>query len=230
MLLTLPIREVLPGGTRARIVRLDLTGRPFPYRPGQAVLIASSGLERRPYSIAAAPDHARRKGFLELLVGIDEEGTAGSHLVLEPGALVDVEGPLGQFVFPDDDEERQVVFIAGGTGIAPLRAMLQQALTRSDRQIGLLYSARTPGDFAYAGELRNLALAGRINLNLTVTRDAGLSNWTGALGRLNADGLARFVPGPAALCFICGPPAFVADVTQRLTDQGIPENRIRKEE
>jgi NAD(P)H-flavin reductase len=229
MLLTLPIREVLPGGARARIVRLDLTGRPFPYLPGQAVLVAFSGLERRPYSIAAAPDNARRKGFLELLVGVDEEGTPGGHLTLEPGALVNVEGPLGRFVFPDDDKARHVVFIAGGTGIAPLRAMLQQALATSDRHIVLVYSARTPRDFAYEGELRNLARAGRIDLNLTVTRDSDPSDWTGALGRLNASDLTRLVPGPAALCFICGPPTFVTDMTRQLIERGIPDDRIRKE-
>lgn len=231
MQLTLSIREVLPGGMRARVVRLDLAGRAFPYLPGQAVLIASSGHERRrPYSIAAAPDDARSGGCLELLIGVDETGTAGSHLVLEPGALVDVEGPLGRFVFPDDEDERQLLFVAGGTGIAPLRAMMRHALTTADRQIGLLYSARTPSDFAYEEELRHLARDGRVNLNLTVTRDADPTTWTDGTGRLSTGTLAQALPGPSALCFICGPPTFVTDVTQQLTELGVPRDRIRKEE
>ena len=50
--------------------------------------------------------------------------------------MVDVEGPLGSFTFPADPEERRFVFIAGGTGIAPLRAMLRHALDIPHREIG----------------------------------------------------------------------------------------------
>ena len=65
MLVTLPIREVLPATPRARIVRFDLGGRSFDYAAGQAVLVATAGVaKRRPYSIAAAPEDARRDGAL----------------------------------------------------------------------------------------------------------------------------------------------------------------------
>jgi NAD(P)H-flavin reductase len=228
--LTLPIREVLPATPRARVVRFDLGGHAFDYAPGQAVTIADHGQEkRRPYSIAAAPEDARRDGWLELLVGVNADGTGGPHLTLDRGQLIDVEGPLGAFTFPPDPVERRFVFIAGGTGIAPLRAMMQRALHLPHRNIGLFYSARTPDEFAFERELKALATAGEIELRQTVTR-ATDRDWSGARGRLNRDALAELVHDPATLCFVCGPPALVDEMPRILADLGIPRERIRIEE
>lgn len=230
MLLTLPIREVLPGTPRARIARLDLNGHAFDYAPGQAVSIATHGQEkRRPYSMAGSPEDARRDGCLELLVGVNADGTPGSHLTLEAGALVDVEGPIGTFTFPPAPDERRFVFIAGGTGIAPLRAMMRHALTLPHRNIGLFYSVRTPDEFAYEEELRRLASAGEIELRQTVTR-ASDADWTGPRGRLKREALEELVHDPATLCFVCGPPTLVDEMPKLLADLGIPRERIRIEE
>jgi glycine betaine catabolism B len=228
--LTLPIREVIPATPRARIVRLDLGGHRFDYAPGQAVAIANHGHEkRRPYSIAASPEDAARDGWLELLVGVNAEGAPGPHLTLDAGQPVEVEGPLGSFIFPAAPEERRFVFIAGGTGIAPLRAMMRRALHLPHRNIGLFYSVRTPDEFAYEAELRALAESGEIELRQTVTR-ASDSDWTGARGRLNRDALGELVHDPATLCFICGPPALVDEMPRILADLGIPRHRIKIEE
>ena len=231
MVLTLPIREVLPATPRARIVRIALQGGRVPYRPGQALLVATHGRpRRRPYSIAGSPEDAASDDMLELLVGVDEEGSPGAHLTLAPDALVDVEGPMGRFTFPDNPQEERFVFIAGGTGIAPLRAMLRHALRMPHRQIGLLYSARTPDDFAYERELRALAEAGRIELRQTVTRDVGANSWSGTRGRIGRAALAPLVHDPATLCFICGPPTLVEEMPRLLDELGIPQDRIRIEE
>jgi glycine betaine catabolism B len=228
--LTLTIREVLPATPRARIARLGLDGRVFDYAPGQAVSIATHGHEkRRPYSIAAAPEDARRDGWLELLIGVDAEGRPGAHLTLEPGQLVDVDGPLGSFTFPAAPAERRFVFIAGGTGIAPLRAMMQRALHLPHRNIGLFYSVRAPAEFAYEQELQGLAHAGEIELRQRVTRAPDI-DWTGPRGRLNREALAELVHDPATLCFICGPPALVDEMPKILADLGIPRERIKIEE
>jgi NAD(P)H-flavin reductase len=227
---TLPIRDVVAATPRARIVRIGLQGEPFDYRPGQALLVASHGCEpRRPYSIAAAPEDARREQRLELLIGVDSRGSAGAHLILVPGALVDVEGPLGQFVFPESPEEHRFLFIAGGTGIAPLRAMMRHALHRPDWQIGLFYSARTPEEFAYQDELRELARSGRIELRQTVTRQVGSDAWTGTRGRIGPADLEPLLHDPATLCFICGPPALVEAMRRSLDGLGVPHSRIRVE-
>ena len=229
-MLTLPIREVIPATPRARIARLDLGGHPFDYAPGQAVAIASHGQEkRRPYSIAAPPEDAQRDGCLELLVGVNADGAPGPHLALDPGQLVDVDGPLGSFTFPPAPDERRFVFIAGGTGIAPLRAMMRRALRLPHRNIGLFYSVRTPDEFAYEQELRGLADAGELELRQTVTR-ATDDDWTGPRGRLNREALAELVHDPATLCFVCGPPALVDEMPKILADLGIPRRRIKIEE
>jgi NAD(P)H-flavin reductase len=227
---TLPLREVLASTPRARIARLDLDDHACDYAPGLAISIASHGHEkRRPYSIASAPEDAQRDGYLELLIGVDADGKPGPHLALDPGELVDVEGPLGTFTFPPDPEERRFVFIAGGTGIAPLRAMLRHALMVPHRNIGLFYSARTPDEFAFEDELRGLADAGEIELRQTVTR-ATESDWSGPRGRLDRDALEELVHDPATLCFVCGPPALVDEMPKILTDLGIPRARIKIEE
>jgi ferredoxin-NADP reductase len=228
--LTLPIREVLPATPRARIARIDLNGHTFDYAPGQAVSIGSHGGEkRRPYSIAVAPEDAGRQGWLELLIGVDADGVPGSHLRLAAGELVDVEGPLGSFVFPTAPDEKRFVFIAGGTGIAPLRAMMRRALQLPHRNIGLFYSVRTPDEFAYEQELRELARNGEIELRQTITRALD-ADWSGPRGRLNRTALEELVHDPATLCFICGPPALVDEMPKTLTELGIPRQRIKIEE
>jgi NAD(P)H-flavin reductase len=230
VLLTLSIREVLPATPRARIVRVDLDGQTFDYAAGQAVRIGSHGQDKhKPYSISASPEDARSTQSIELLVGVDANGAAGDHLALDPGHLVDVEGPLGSFTFPPNPDEPRFVFIAGGTGIAPLRAMLRHALRIPHRDIGLFYSARTPDEFAYERELRELASAGRIELRQTVTRSSG-DDWTGARGRIGRAALEELVHDPATLCFVCGPPALVDEMPKLLEELGVPRSRIRIEE
>ena len=231
MALTLPIRDVLNATPRARIVRLELGEHPFEYAAGQAVVVGSHGQpKRRPYSIAGAPEDMRRDRALELLVGVDAAGAAGNHLTLEAGAEVEVDGPLGTFTFPADPDERRFLFIAGGTGISPLRAMLRHALAIPHREVGLLYSARTPDEFAYEAEMRALARDGRIELRQTVTRATDDGVWTGARGRIGRADLEPLVHNPSTLCFICGPPALVTGMTTLLQELGVPRRRIRVEE
>jgi glycine betaine catabolism B len=226
---TLPIRDIVAATPRARIVRLALGGEAFPYQPGQAVLVGSHGTDqRRPYSMASAPEDAQREDCLELLVGVDADGGAGPHLALDPHALVDIDGPLGRFTFPDNPDEQRFVFIAGGTGIAPLRAMMRHALHGRHRQIGVLYSARRPGEFAYEAELRELARNGRIELKQTITREIP-ENWTGPRGRIGRADLSPLVHDPATLCFVCGPPALVEEMPKLLEELGVPRTRIRIE-
>jgi len=230
VLLTLPIREVLPATGRASIVRLDLQAATFPFSAGQALTLATHGVEpRRPYSIASAPDEVARNGCLELLIGLGDDGTPGPHLRLRPGERVDIEGPFGRFTFPDAPTERRFLFIAGGTGISPLRAMLRQAISRGLSNLAVLYSARTPDDFAYDGELRGLATEGRIELRLTVTRQTD-GPWRGARGRIDSTLIGPLLHDPVTLCFVCGPRTLVDAVPKALTRLGVAPERIRLED
>ena len=230
MTVTLRIREVLPATPRARLVRIDLDGQLFPYMPGQAILVGNHrGEKRKPYSIASAPEDVERDGCLELLIGVDEQGAAGAHLALQPGEAVDIDGPMGRFTVPADPAERRFLFVAGGTGIAPLRAMLRHALRVPHDEVGLLYSARTPLEFAFEAEFRAMAAAGHINLRQTVTREAA-DSWQGTRGRIGQVDLAPLVHDTETLCFVCGPPALVADIPKLLGELGVDPVRVRIEE
>ncbi len=207
---------------RATIVRLDLGGHEFPYEPGQAVLIAAHGdARRRPYSICVGARRRRARSDRSNSSSASTPSDTPAHSFAPVvGGLVDVEGPFGTFTFPRRPEERRFLFIAGGTGIAPLRAMLRHALTIPHDGIGFLYSARTPDEFAYADELRALADAGRIELRQTITRTTP-AEWTGGRGRLTRAVLEALVHDPATLCFVCGPPALVEEIPRLLEEIGI---------
>jgi ferredoxin-NADP reductase len=229
--LTRPIRDIHVATPRARIVRIDLEGTPFGFSPGQAIWLGAHGQEaRKPYSIASAPEDVARDGCLELLVGVDAMGEAGPHLPLTPGTPIDIEGPVGRFTFPDLPAERRFLFIAGGTGIAPLRSMLRHSVGVPHDAIGLMYSARLPEEFAYAHELRDMANAGTIELRMTVTRDVGPGNWTGRRGRISQAELAPLVHDGRTLCFVCGPPALVEEMPRVLQALGVARERVRTEE
>jgi ferredoxin-NADP reductase len=229
--LTRPLREIRVATPRARIVHIDLQDTSFPFAPGQAIWVGAHGQEaRKPYSVASSPEDVQRDGYLELLVGVDAEGAAGPHLPLVPGVRVDIEGPIGRFTFPAGTGERRFLFIAGGTGIAPLRSMLRHSLAVPHEAIGLMYSARLPEEFAYADEFRMMANAGIIELRMTVTRDAGPGNWMGTRGRITRSDLGPLVHDGRTLCFVCGPPALVDEMPRLLQDLGVPPERVRVEE
>ena len=141
-----------------------------------------------------------------------------------------MDGPVGSFVFPARPHERHLLFVAGGTGIAPLRAMIRHALqAKHPGTLHLLYSARTPLDFAYLTELKRDARLGRLELVLTATREMP-GGWRGERGRITSERLARLVETPETLCFVCGPVAMVDDVPRMLMALGIDRKRIRIEE
>ncbi|MEW6321813.1 MAG: hypothetical protein AB1635_12115 [Acidobacteriota bacterium] len=224
------VREVLPATPRTRIIRLDAGSPPLAFEAGQAV---SVGLEhsplRKPYSLACAPSEAARTGLLELLVQVDEPGPDPHLERAVPGTRVAVEGPFGRFVLPPDLAEPDVLFVAGGTGIAPLRAMIRTLLARpAPPRLHLLYSARRADEFAYAEELRDLAARGRLDLRFTVTRDVA-AGWQDLTGRVGAEALAALLPGPDVRCFVCGPPSLVADVTALLEAAGVPRRLVSTE-
>jgi NAD(P)H-flavin reductase len=231
-MLTLPIRESIDATPRASIIRLDLDGRPFSYCAGQAVFLQPQGTaEPRPYSIASAPEQSSKSGVLEFLVQTDEAGATGvAKDAIRPGTLVDIEGPLGSFQFPDHPHERRFLFIAGGTGIAPLRSMVWHVLLAElDGYIGLIYSVRSPDEFAYLDEFKQLAADGRIACRHTVTRTAS-NAWTGRQGRVDGAYLRPLIDPGNTLCFVCGPPPLVGEIPQTLLNIGIRQDQILSEQ
>ena len=231
-MLTLPIRESIPATPRAHIIRLDLRGESFAYRAGQAAYLHPEGVaKRRPYSIASAPEQTSVTGLLEFLVQIDADGTSGVPKdAIQPGVFVTVEGPIGKFQFPEHPRERHFLFIAGGTGIAPLHSMLWHALlAERDGHITLIHSVRSPEELAYANEFEGLASAKRIDFHHTVTRAAS-EGWAGRQGRIDAKYLKPLVAPGDTLCFLCGPPALVGEIPQLLYDLGVGRDQIVMEQ
>ena len=228
MFLTLAVAEIRRATPQSRILRLALA-ESFAYEPGQSALIGMHGQpDRRHYSLATPPERAAGEGALEFLVRTERDGSAGPHLDdIRRGSLVDVEGPTGRFVLPASFAESACLFIAGGTGIAPIRAMLLRALAMPGKSLSLAYSARTSREFAYLKELESLR-RDRLRMLLTATREAP-DSWKHDRGRLNQTRLSALLDSPETLCFVCGPPALVEDVPRALMNLGVVERRIRTE-
>lgn len=225
--LELRVSRVRNATPTTRQIRLDLAGASFPYQPGQAVILARDGDFRMPYSIASAPLETERDGYLEFLTRIDP----GSRLSdVKRGSRVTMQGPFGSFIFPGTPSERSFLFVAGGTGIAPLRSMIRQAVLSGQKgSLRLLYSARTSADFAYLAELRKLVREKKLDLAITATREVP-PRWRGDRGRITRERLTTLIDTPETLCFVCGPASMVDDVPRMLRELGVEEGRIRIEE
>jgi NAD(P)H-flavin reductase len=226
------IVDIVTVTPRTRLVTIDNRAHPIAFRPGQAVMVGVHGQDvRRPYSIACSPERARETGHLELLIATEPDGDLGEHLAgAERGALLDVEGPMGTFTLPEMPEQPWLLFVAGGTGIAPLHAMIDHSLRmQPGPRVSLLYSARRSDEFAFIDELRRHEAAGRIELHPTVTRDEG-SEWTGRRGRIGRSHFEAVLHEPAAtLCFICGPTPLVSESVTTLEALGVPARQIHTE-
>jgi len=190
---------------------------------------AHAQTERRPYSIASSPEQTLETGCLELLVSVENDGSLGANFgSAARGTLVDVEGPIGGFTLPKHARDSWLLFVAGGAGIAPLRAMLDHVLRAGPAyRPSLLYSARRADEFAFIDELRAHSDAGLLELHQTVTRDDSPS-WTGRRGRVGQAHFEALLHEPAAtLCFVCGPDAFVKESVATITALGVPDVQIR---
>ena len=228
---TFPIKEATPATPRAHIIKLDLQGQPFSYRAGQAAYLQPRGAEkRRPYSIASAPEETVQHGLIEFLVQTESDGAAGlTPDLIRPGTPVAVDGPLGSFTFPEHPRERRFVFIAGGTGIAPLRSMLWHTLlAERDGHVSLIYSVRSPEEFAYMDEFERLQNDGRIDFRHTVTRSAA-EGWLGRQGRIDMRCFDGLIDPGETLCFVCGPPALIGEIRPQLMELGVRADQIRIE-
>ena len=179
---------------------------------------------RKPYSIASAPWELDKTGTLQVLAQIEDSGGLDPHLELaSPGTRLDVEGPFGSFSLPPN-VSGPLLFVAGGTGIAPLRSMMIERLARpTSAPISLVYSARRPEEFGFRIELDALSAAGRVSAYFTVTRDAA---WAGRRGHIDAAMMKEALPSTDTTCLVCGPPQFVIDASAMLRALGVDATRI----
>lgn len=222
------LADVTRATPRTRRLRLALAGGPFPFRAGQAVFAGLAGADTRaPYSIASPPSLATA-GTLELLVPADGAfGQAGLDPATVAGATLDIEGPLGAFGVPEGAGHGPLLLVAGGTGISPIRSVILDRLDHPGLvPPTLVYSVRTPDEFAFADEFTTLAGGNRLVLHTTITRDEGPADQPTRLGRVDADLLRAALPDRHAWCLVCGPTGFVQSVTATLEALGVPPEHI----
>ncbi|MFF8579796.1 ferredoxin reductase [Streptomyces albidoflavus] len=229
------VAEVRQETADARTLVLAADGWPG-HLAGQHVdlrLTAEDGYQAvRSYSLCAPADGAR----LEVSVQPVADGEVSPYLAGEvrPGDELEVRGPLGGwFVWdPADGVPDPVLLVGGGSGVAPLMAMVRARRgAPAPAPLRLLHSVRAPDQRWYAAELDRLAAepAGPV-VDTVYTRRAP----PGAVrppGRLTLPDLER--PGwraqDAPRCFVCGPTTFVEAVSGLLVEVGHPPDRIRTE-
>ncbi|AMY07564.1 Naphthalene 1,2-dioxygenase system ferredoxin--NAD(+) reductase component [Luteitalea pratensis] len=229
--LTLTVRELAAPTPTTRRLLLALGDVPFSYQAGQGGALGLHGQrERRPYSIASAPADSSADGTIEFLLRALPGGGLGRHLDgVREGTRVDFEGPFGAFVLPDDLPDAPLLFVAGGTGFAPLRSLAREARARGHRAPRhLLYSVKDVMDVAYAEELARWGEDHRGEAVITATRHAP-PTWQGSRGRIGLTLLRRFT-SDAPLCFVCGPAGMVEDLTHTLSQLGVPAGHVRMEQ
>jgi NAD(P)H-flavin reductase len=206
-------------------------GAPMPYRAGHYVDLfppAASGLVmKRPYSIASAYDPAPPQAFEFAITRVDEGPTSVALHDLGVGAEIDLEGPHGSFTREAGAPEPSL-FIATGTGLAPLRAMLQEELRRaSGPSLTLLFGARTEADLLWHDELAAMAKEHpRLRYEPTLTRAS--RSWPGRRGRVQTH-LADVLSSDH-VAYVCGLPEMVEDVKDALSALGLPRRAVRFEE
>lgn len=135
-------------------------GWSFDHQPGQYIGIGvevDGRFQWRSYSLSSPPVHG--EGTVSITVKAMPEGFLSGHLVsgLEPGTIVRLDAPQGEFVLPDPPPQR-MLFVVGGSGITPVMSMLRTLDRRGTLpDVVLVYSATREDDMMFAAELRELA-------------------------------------------------------------------------
>jgi CDP-4-dehydro-6-deoxyglucose reductase len=198
------------------------------YRAGQYVDFILSGGRRRSFSLASAPADGK---MLEVHVRrASSSGFTGQLFdTMRAGTLLRVEGPLGQFWFRGDSP-RHAVMIGGGTGYAPLRAMLRQLLAIGDRRpVTLYWGARTTPDLYEHDWLSSVAAVRAAFDYRPVLSDpqAAASPWTGRVGLVHDAALADLGDDLRKYdVYASGPPAMVEAIRHTFVERGLPRAQL----
>ena len=227
---TATVSSVRDETPRARTLVLDVPGWPRPssgkQRAGQHLdvrLTAEDGYQaERSYSIASAPGEP-----LAITVERLDDGEVSPYLTqeLRPGDAFEVRGPIGGYFVWEPESGGPLMLLAGGSGIAPLRAILRSGSV----PVRLLYSARSWEDVIYRAELGALS-GGALRVTYTLTRSQP-PGWTGYARRVDEQMLAE-VAWPVAqepLAYVCGPTSFVEAASAGLVRLGYPPLRVKTE-
>lgn len=223
------VRELAPG---TKHFEWEAQGAPMDFRAGQFLSLKAqrNGEEiTRAYSIASAP---RGDARFDLCLNRVPGGFFSSYLCdLPVGAELAANGPHGFFV-TDDPVERDQVFIATGTGIAPIRGMIRDLYARglaAGHQVWLLFGVRYPETILYREEFERLA-AEQPSFHFIPTLSRGPAAWGGARGYVQEQLRRHFAGRRDFTAYICGLKAMVDDVRGILKGElGLDRRQIRYE-
>jgi ferredoxin-NADP reductase len=192
----------------------------FDYLPGQFISMeVEINGERciRSYSVASSPHHDNR---FDLCLNIVPRGLVSPWLFhLRPGESIEFSGPHGLFTLRQPLDPVSA-FIATGTGIAPIRAMLQYVYQQPNAaEVWLIFGVRKEGDILYRDEFERIARANP-NFHFIPTLSRPDPEWSGHVGYVQEQ-IAKYVPGKAGLhAYICGLKKMVDDVRGQLASMG----------
>lgn len=172
----------------------------------------------RPYSIASSPEQHER---ILLVLNLVEGGPGSSYLFgLREGDRTSFKGPAGAF-YLRDDKTKDLLFVATGTGIAPIWSMILAQLQRQpDRPVTLFWGLRSQRDLYWQDELEALAAA-HPHLTVVTTLSRPEPGWQGASGRVTALVEERISSVSNLAVYLCGGSGMIKDVTARINAKGL---------
>ncbi|MEW6307706.1 MAG: FAD/NAD(P)-binding protein [Bacillota bacterium] len=195
----------------------------FAYASGQCAMVSVLGVGECMISITSTPTRA---GFLEFSIKRTGRVTDALH-ELNEGETIGVRGPYGNSFPLGLMAGKDLRFIGGGIGLAPLRSLINNVLDNRERygEIDIIYGARSPGDLVFKEELfTNWQGLPRTKVHLTV--DKGDATWTGPVGFVPSF-LEQLAPTPAgAIAITCGPPIMIKFVLQNLAKLGYTDAQV----
>ena len=210
------------GGQRAiKTFRIEfLDGDGFDHDCGQCAMISVFGKGEMMISIASAPAVKDYKQFSIMRVG---RVTTAIH-AMRVGDVIGVRGPYGNKFPVADWKGKNLVFIGGGCGLAPIWPVIQTAVAnRADfGAITVFYGGRSPRDIMYRAELEKLR--GSADVHLSV--DSVEAGWEGYCGFVPANVMDKGASPDNAIAITCGPPIMIKFVIQNLKNLGFADEQI----
>lgn len=197
-------------------------GDGFAFQAGQFNMLYVFGVGEIPISISSDPTNPR-----VLMHTTREVGTVTKAMgKLKRGDVLGVRGPFGTPWPVEQAEGADVVIVAGGIGLAPLRSALYHLLANRGRygKIVLLYGTRTPNDILYRRELQKWRA--QFDLEVHITVDRAMSGWRGNVGVVTTlIPRAPFDP-QNAVALVCGPEIMMRFTVLELQRRGVPTSQI----
>jgi sulfhydrogenase subunit gamma (sulfur reductase) len=196
----------------------------FEFRPGQFVMLSILGVGEAPFSLSSA---STRRGAFQL--GIRRAGALTEYVFdhVREGDVVGIRGPLGNGFPVERLRGTDLLLVAGGLGMVPLRGLLQYVIDlRHDfGRVVLLYGSRAPDQVLFAPELASLARRGDAEVHLSVDRDDG-QPWTGKIGVVTELLDDVELSPDRTFAVACGPPVFYRFMLERLVKMGFGKDHI----